>query len=61
MGGREEALSVVKAFIGANTDNFIKTLDLIDSRYGSMEAYLKGPLGLTEADIETLRNRYLTQ
>lgn len=61
MGGREEALSVVKAFIGANTDNFIKTLDLIDSRYGSMEAYLKGPLGLTDADIETLRNRYLTQ
>lgn len=58
-GGREDELSVVQAFIGANTDNFIKTLDLIDSTYGSMEAYLKGPLGLTDQDIETLRNRYL--
>lgn len=58
-GGKEDEIGVVKAFIGANTDNFIKTLDLIDSTYGSMEAYLKGPLGLTDQDIETLRNRYL--
>ena len=58
-GGKEEELSVVKAFIGANTDNFVKTLDLIDSQYGSMDAYLRGPLGLTDADIEILRNRYL--
>lgn len=59
MGGREDELSVVQAFIGANTGNFIKTLDLIDSQYGSMDAYLRGPLGLTDADIEILRNRYL--
>lgn len=60
-GGKEEEIAVVKSFMGANTDNFIKALDSIDSQYGSLEAYLKGPLGLTEDDIITLRNRYLTQ
>ena len=59
-GGKEEELAVVKAFIGANTENFVKALDAIDAQYGSMEAYLKGPMGLTENDIITLRNRYLT-
>jgi protein-tyrosine phosphatase len=58
--GKEEELAVVKAFIGANTENFVKALDAIDAQYGSMEAYLKGPMGLTENDIITLRNRYLT-
>jgi len=59
-GGKEDELGVVKAFIGANTENFIKTLDLIDTRYGSMENYLKGPLGLSDADIAILREKYLT-
>lgn len=58
-GGREDELSVVQAFIGANTGNFVKTLDLIDAQYGSMQNYLKGPLSLTDTDIEILRNRYL--
>lgn len=60
-GGKEEEIAVVKSFMGANTDNFIKTLDAIDQRYGSLDAYLKGPVGLTEEDINILRNRYLTQ
>lgn len=59
MGGKEAELETVKAFLGANTDNFIKTLDRIDREYGSMEAYLKGPIGLTDKDILTLRERYL--
>ena len=59
-GGKEDELGVVKAFIGANTENFIKTLDLIDIRYGSMENYLKGPLGLSDADIAILREKYLS-
>lgn len=58
-GGREEEIAVVKAFMGANTENFIKALDAVDAQYGSMEAYLKGPMGLTDADIRTLRTRYL--
>jgi len=59
MGGKEAEIETVKAFLGANTDNFIKTLDRIDQEYGSMEAYLKGPIGLTDNDILTLRERYL--
>ncbi len=58
-GGKEEEIAVVKAFLGCNTDNFINALDSVDQKYGSMEAYLKGPMGLTEEDIRVLRERYL--
>ena len=58
-GGKEEEIAVVKAIMGCNTDNFIKALDAIDAQYGSLETYLKGPLGLTDKDIQTLRDRYL--
>lgn len=58
MGGKEEEIATVKAFLGANTDNFIKALDAIDAQYGSMEAYLKGPMGLSDSDIAILRERY---
>ncbi len=59
MGGKEKEIATVKSFLGANTDNFIKALDSIDKEYGSIEAYLKGPIGLTDKDILTLRERYL--
>ena len=58
-GGKEEELGVVKAFLGANTDNFVRTLDRIDIEYGSMEAFLAGPIGLRDTDINALRQRYL--
>ena len=59
MGGKEVEIDTVKAFLGANTHNFIKTLDRIGHEYGSMDAYLRGPIGLTDADIATLKARYL--
>ncbi|MBQ7209715.1 MAG: tyrosine-protein phosphatase, partial [Paludibacteraceae bacterium] len=59
-GGGDKEVAVVKAFIGVNTDNFIKALDRIDAEYGSIENYLKGPIGLTDDDIKVLRTRYLT-
>ena len=59
-GGKEDEIGVVKAFLGANTDNFIKALETVDAQYGSLEAYLKGPIGLTESDIAVLRERYTT-
>ena len=59
MGGKEAEIETVKAFLGANTDNFIKILDRIDLEFGSLDAYLKGPIGLTDQDILTLRERYL--
>ena len=58
-GGKEEEIAVVKAFLGCNTENFVKALDTVDQRYGSLEAYLKGPMGLTDDDIRILRERYL--
>ena len=59
MGGKEEEIAVVKSFLGANTENFIKALDTVDRQYGSMESYLKGPMGLTDDDLQILKNRYL--
>jgi protein-tyrosine phosphatase len=59
LGGKDKELETVKAFIGANTDNFINALDLIDSEYGSMSNYLQGPLGLSEEDIRLLKEHYL--
>ena len=58
-GGGEEEIGVVKAFLGCNTDNFVKALDRIDREYGSLDAYLKGPIGLTDDDIRVLMERYL--
>ena len=48
MGGKENEIATVKSFLGANTDNFIKALASIDREFSSMEAYLKGPIGLTD-------------
>ncbi len=59
LGGKDKELETVKAFIGANTENFINALDLIDSEYGSMSNYLQGPLGLSEEDIRLLKEHYL--
>ncbi len=58
-GGKEDEIAVVKAFLGCNTELFVKALDAVDAKYGSLENYLRGPIGLTEADIQTLRDRYL--
>lgn len=58
-GGKEEEIAVVKSFIGANTDNFIRALDLINTEYGSIDVYLREVLDLTEADFRTLQERYL--
>lgn len=58
LGGKEEEIAVVKAFLGANTENFVKALDDVDQQYGSFEGYLKGPMGLTDDDIRILRERY---
>ena len=58
-GGKDNEIATVQAFLGCNTDNFVKALDRIDLEYGSLDAYLSGPMGLTEDDILTLRERYL--
>ncbi len=58
-GGKEDEIGVVKAFLGANTENFIMALDEVDRQYGSLEGYLREVIGLTDRDIQVLRERYL--
>lgn len=50
---------VILTFIGVNAEYYEETLDMIDRHYGSLMAYLKGPLCLTDEDISRLRARYL--
>lgn len=55
----EEEKKVIQTFIGVNCEYFESALDLIDSTWGSMDNYLKGPICLGDDDIRTLRERYL--
>lgn len=55
----EAERKVILTFIGVNAEYYEEMLDLIDKRYGSLMAYLKGPLCLTDGDMEVLRSRYL--
>lgn len=59
LGGGEEEKDVVQAFMGVSTRNFSRTLDLIDRQWGSLHGYIISCLGLTEADLLTLQERYL--
>ena len=58
-GGGAAEMSVIQAFMGVSTPNFISTLELIDNVYGGMTAYLQDILCLTHDDIHLLRKRYL--
>lgn len=55
----EAERQVLLTFIGVNEAYYVETLDMIDRRYGSLVAYLKGPLCMTEEDFAVLRDRYL--
>lgn len=50
---------VMLTFLGVNSKYFLAALDRIDEEYGSLKNYLAGPLCLSEADCEILRERYL--
>ena len=60
-GGAGAEMAVIQAFMGVSTPNFIRTLDLIDREFGSMDNYLRDILCLTHDDIHLLRKRYLEQ
>ena len=55
----EAERQVILTFLGVNVTCFTLALDLIDSRYGGMDAFLRGPLCLDDNDIAALRTRYL--
>lgn len=55
----EAEKKVILTFIGVNEEYYTEALDLIDKRYGSLMAYLEGPLCVTRDDMEVLKARYL--
>lgn len=59
MGGGEEELAFIHAMVGVSVENFETTLNLIDSQYGSLNAYLEKALGFTARQQEQLQNKYL--
>lgn len=59
LGGGEEEINCVWTLVGVNEAQFVAALDLIDSRFGGPEAYLKNQLHISDADISELRRRYL--
>ena len=58
-GGGDKEKEVVQAFMGVSTNNFRRTLDIIDHEFGGMREYLLNQLLLTHDDIQVLRKRYL--
>jgi len=56
---KRQELGFIRAMVGVNVQNFESTLDLIDSRYGSLQAYLEQALGFTAEEQESLKRKYL--
>ncbi len=48
-----------QSLVGVSRNHMKNMLDAIDVRYGSMENYLTGPIGLSESDIAELRQKYV--
>lgn len=59
LGGGQEEEGIVTTFIGVYEPLFLDALNLIDSKYGGMQNYLREILMLSEDDIATLKARYL--
>ena len=58
-GGGEAELGFIRSMVGVSEENFQTTLDLIDARYGSLQAYLEKALGFTAQEQESLKQKYL--
>lgn len=58
-GGGIHELDVVQTFISVSVQHFIEGLDLVDSKYGGMDTYLRDILFLSDADRQKLQERYL--
>ncbi|MCQ2182627.1 MAG: tyrosine-protein phosphatase [Bacteroidales bacterium] len=59
LGGGPEEFACVRTLVGVNSKLFVDALDWIDSKFGGMDSYIKNQLHVSEADINTLRERYL--
>lgn len=59
MGGGENELAFIRAMVGVSVENFESTLDLIDSQYGSLSAYLEKALGFSAEEQAALQSKLL--
>lgn len=59
MGGGEPELAFIHAMVGVSRENFESTLDFIEARYGSLQAYIEKALGFSAAEQEQLRDKLL--
>lgn len=50
---------ILYALMAAKPQYITGAIDEIEKRYGSIEGYVKGALGLTDADIKVLKDKYL--
>lgn len=55
----EETITRVLEVAGVTRKNMEEVFDLIDSKYGGMDAYLHNQMGLTDEDLQKLRAAYL--
>jgi protein-tyrosine phosphatase len=46
-------------YVSVHQDNIEAFLDAIDDSYGSMQSYLTDALGLSEADLNSMRKQFL--
>ena len=58
-GATRDDLDTVTAMVGVHPASLRYALDIIDSRYGGLQSYLRNQMHLSEQDIQTLRNLYL--
>lgn len=58
-GGGEEEKDVIRAFMGVSVRNFNYALDVLEANWGSIPGFLEETMGIDEADLKKLRDRYL--
>lgn len=58
-GGGEGELAFIRAMVGVSVENFERTLDLIDAKYGSLEAYLEKALDFSAQEQAALQSKLL--
>ena len=58
-GGGEPELAFIRAMVGVSVENFERTLEMIESQYGSLPAYLEKARGFTAEEQQKMKEKYL--
>lgn len=55
----DEERETILTFVGVNPRYFAHALDIVEQQYGSLINFLKGPICLSDEDMQKLRDRFL--